>query len=260
MLVFIDESGHPRPNDSTKNPVLVGVCIHENDIKPITNQIYKLKDSIYGKQDEVKSTNLIRESNFKKNRTRNISYATGMVDILSSFKTAVFAIVMERPDSPIVIPESHLPKQYYLLLKKIEYYCLHQHREKALIIYDGIDGKNDKRIADSFTGFLFRTSRGRSFRHILEMPLFVNSAVTPTIQIADILAGIIRHYYEAELDKRPPENEYETWLSELFSKVYKLTENNRVPRSKFIEYGFQKIHKNYSYLVSKKSQTTDDME
>lgn len=46
MLVFIDESGYPRPTDSTNNPVLLAVCLHENDIKPITNQIYKLKDSI----------------------------------------------------------------------------------------------------------------------------------------------------------------------------------------------------------------------
>ena len=27
MLVFIDESGYPRPTDSTKNPILLGVCI-----------------------------------------------------------------------------------------------------------------------------------------------------------------------------------------------------------------------------------------
>ena len=40
MLTFIDESGYPRPTDSTRNPILLGVCIHENDIKPITNQIY----------------------------------------------------------------------------------------------------------------------------------------------------------------------------------------------------------------------------
>lgn len=42
MLVFIDESGYPRPTDSTNNLVLLCACIHENDIKPITNQIYKL--------------------------------------------------------------------------------------------------------------------------------------------------------------------------------------------------------------------------
>ena len=43
MLAFIDESGYPRPTDSTKNPILLAVCIHESDIKPITNQIYKQK-------------------------------------------------------------------------------------------------------------------------------------------------------------------------------------------------------------------------
>lgn len=71
MLTFIDESGYPRPTDSTRNPILLGVCIHENDIKPITNQIYKLKDSIYGKQDEIKSTKLIREATITKNRSYN---------------------------------------------------------------------------------------------------------------------------------------------------------------------------------------------
>ena len=79
MLTFIDESGYPRPTDSTKNPILLGVCIHANDIKPITNQIYKLKDSIYGKQDEIKSTKLIREATITKNRTNNKAYVEGMV-------------------------------------------------------------------------------------------------------------------------------------------------------------------------------------
>ena len=83
MLTFIDESGYPRPTDSTKNPILLGVCIHENDIKPITNQIYKLKDSIYGKQDEIKSTKLIREATITKNRTNNKAYVEGMVDIIT---------------------------------------------------------------------------------------------------------------------------------------------------------------------------------
>ena len=49
MLVFVDESGHPKPKDSTKNPVLLGVCFNEQQIKSLTNSIYKLKDSLYGK-------------------------------------------------------------------------------------------------------------------------------------------------------------------------------------------------------------------
>ena len=118
MLTFIDESGYPRPTDSTKNPVLLGVCIHRNDIKPITNQIYKLKDSIYGKQDEIKSTKLIREATITKKRTNNKAYVEGMVDIITSYDAAIFAVIMDKPDEPIIVPEHHLPKQYYLLLKR----------------------------------------------------------------------------------------------------------------------------------------------
>lgn len=108
MLTFIDESGYPRPTDSTKNPILLGVCIHENDIKPITNQIYKLKDSIYGKQDEIKSTKLIREATITKNSTKNREYVEGMVDIITSYDAAIFAIIMDKPDEPIIVPEHHL--------------------------------------------------------------------------------------------------------------------------------------------------------
>ena len=72
-----------------KNPILLGVCIHENDIKPIINQIYKLKDSIYGKQDEIKSTKLIREATITKNRTNNKAYGEGMVDIITYYDAAI---------------------------------------------------------------------------------------------------------------------------------------------------------------------------
>jgi len=72
-----------------KNPILLGVCIHENDIKPIINQIYKLKDSIYGKQDEIKSTKLIRDATITKNRTNNKAYVEGMVDIITSYDAAI---------------------------------------------------------------------------------------------------------------------------------------------------------------------------
>lgn len=260
MLIFIDESGYPRPTDSTKNPILLSVCIHENDIKPITNQIYKLKDSIYGKQDEIKSTKLIREATITKNRTNNKAYVEGMVDIITSYDTAIFAVIMDKPDEPIIVPEHHLPKQYYLLLKKVEFYCNHHHYGKAMMIFDEVHEDADRKIAEAITGFLFKTRLGRSFHHILEMPLFVSSAVTPTVQFADIFAGIVRHYYENELDQKEPGTEFQKWLVELFTKLHNLTENNFIPKSHYLEYGFQKIGKNFSYPVSEKFTTSDNDE
>ncbi len=242
MLAFIDESGYPRPTDSTRNPVLLGICIRETDIKPITNQIYKLKDSLYGKQDEIKSTKLIREATITKNRSINKAYTEGMVEIALSFDTAIFAVIMDRPSVKIEIPEHHLPRQYYLLLKKIEFYCRQHNLGKAMMIFDEIHEEADRKIADALTGFLFKTDLGRSFDHILEMPLFVSSAVTPSVQLADIFAGITRHYYEQGLNAHEPENDYQKWIKELYDKIYSRTENipiKTLDGAHYTEFGFQ---------------------
>lgn len=95
-----------------------------------------------------------------------------------------------------------------------------------------------------------KTKFGRKFHHILQMPLFVSSAVTPAIQLADIFAGIVRHYYENELHKINPSTEFQKWISILFSKLLKLTENNQIPNSKYIEYGFQTMGQNYTYPIN----------
>ena len=250
MLVFIDESGYPRPTDSTNNPVLLGVCIHESDIKPITNKIYKLKESLYGKQDEIKSTKLIREATITKNRTINKAYVEGMIDIVVSFDTAIFSIIMDRPDEIIIVPEHHLPKQYYLLLKKIEYYSARHHLGKSLMIFDEVHEDADRKIAEAMIGFLFKTNLGKTFEHILEMPLFVSSTVTPAIQFADIFAGIVRHYYEEKLDEKSAITDYQVWLVEMYEKLFSLTENIKVPNTGFIEYGFQKMGNNFTYPIS----------
>ena len=65
------------------------------------------------------------------------------------------------------------------------------------MIFDEVHEDADRKIAEAITGFLFKTKFGRSFHHILEMPLFVNSAVTPAVQFADIFAGIVRHRQKA---------------------------------------------------------------
>ena len=73
MLVFIDESGYPRPTDDNEYSVLMAVCIYEKDIRAIDNDIYKLKNQIYNKQDEIKSTNIIKNKPLKKTvlKTKN---------------------------------------------------------------------------------------------------------------------------------------------------------------------------------------------
>ena len=148
---------------------------------------------------------------------------------------------MDRPDTEIVVPDQHLPKQYYLLLKKIEFFSRKHRCGKTMMIFDEINEQSDRKISEAMTGFFFRTNLGRSFSHVLEMPLFVSSGVTPSIQLADIFAGIVRHYYERGLDQHTPSGDYEEWLKSHFEQLFARTENNPVPGTEFIEYGFQRI-------------------
>ena len=70
----------------------------------------------------------------------------------------------------------------------------------------------------------------------------------------------LRHYYENELDQKEPETEFQEWLVELFTKLHNLTGNNFIPKSHYLEYGFQKMGKNFSYPVSEKFTTSDNDE
>jgi hypothetical protein len=180
--------------------------------------------------------------------TKNKQFADEFVRISCSFDINVFAIIMEKPHIPFVLSEKLLPKHYKLLIKRIEYFCENYNHEKAILVFDGINQKDDYRIAKCITNFLFMSKFGKEFNHILEMPFFVSSEVTPAIQISDIFAGIIRHYYENKLDSaNQSENPepFEAWLEILFSQIKSKTENIKRASSDFIEYGFYKMGKNF---------------
>ncbi len=251
MLVFIDESGYPRPTDDNEYSVLMAICIYEKDIRKIADDIYKLKQRIYGKQDEIKSTNLIRKQTIEKNRTKNKEYTDEFVKIASRHNITVFCIIMKRPKELPALEEGILPKQYHLIMKKIEYFCERRNIDKSIFVFDETNEKDDLEIANSFSGFLHKSRLGKSFDRILETPLFVSSKITSAIQIADIFAGIARQYYTAGLNNKSPSTDYEIWLNELYNKIIIKTENALQPNLKYYEYGFQFVE-NLNYIKRNK--------
>ena len=247
LLVFVDESGRPHPNDSTENPVLCGICIKEADIKHFSQSIYRLKMQVFGKDTEIKSTSIIRRRIFDKNMTNNRLYAEEFVKIACSFDIKVFAIIMNKPSLPVVLNESILPKQYKLLISRVERFCENDGHEKAILIFDEDPG-NDLIVAKCITNFLFKSKTGKKFDRILEMPFFVSSEVTPAIQIADIFAGIIRHYYENGLNANAEDkttDRFKAWIYELFTQIASKTENLKHSETGFIEYGFYHMGKKF---------------
>jgi uncharacterized protein DUF3800 len=58
-LCFIDESGHPHPNDSISRPVLLATSLPVTEMRNLTRQVYSLKRNLFG------DTNPWLETKFK---------------------------------------------------------------------------------------------------------------------------------------------------------------------------------------------------
>jgi hypothetical protein len=100
---------------------------------------------------------------------------------------------MERPEKVPYESADTLPCQYRWLLERIERFMENEHPEhSALPIFDTRDPVQNRMLSESFTGYMARHAGGRALHRIIPSPLFVDSSITPGIQIADPFAYVIR--------------------------------------------------------------------
>ena len=67
MLVYIDESGHPHPNDPTKHPVIAAACIQDRDARMVAARLHALKRDMLGKERmEMKGVRLLSRPTFRR--------------------------------------------------------------------------------------------------------------------------------------------------------------------------------------------------
>ena len=130
-------------------------------------------------------------------------YAESFFDILRDFPLAVFGIVMERPTQELYNGPGFLQTQHRWLLERIERFMERDHPHHfAIPVFDGQDPSSNRSFSECFTGYMVKTEGGRALKHIVPSPLFVDSSLTPGIQIADACAYVIRVNYEENLYER----------------------------------------------------------
>lgn len=95
--------------------------------------------------------------------------------------------------------EGRLPLHHvWLMQKAFDYMVSNNISGRVSFVYDAQDPTKDSRLSHEFTSFLFRHPVGKKYlERITPNPFFVSSALMPGIQIADMVAGVIRH--EAEI-------------------------------------------------------------
>lgn len=123
--------------------------------------------------------------------------------LVNDADVTVFAMVMERPEkAPYEGPEL-LQCQHRYLLDRIERFMAEEHpTHMALPIYDNLDPAQTRIFAASFNSFMSKSNAGRAMQHIVPSPLFVDSSLTPGIQIADRFAYVLRLYEENQLQRQ----------------------------------------------------------
>ncbi len=201
MLVFIDESGHPHPNDPTTRPVLAAVCFPESESRTIGRLLFGIKRSLLGNEragKELKANHLLNSRTFNR-RPELRELVEEVFDQIQNLNITIFAVVMEKPETVISRDDDYLPRQYRYILQRVNA-LLAGEQSMAFVLIDG-DGSQYGGLSAKLERYLNRFHEGQSMTNVVDTPYFVDSRYTMGIQLADMVAGVVRQYHEAELSR-----------------------------------------------------------
>lgn len=218
MLAFVDSSGVPHPHDPNATWAVAAVCIPTESSRKIAAIIHGLKMKHIGAPHsgaptmELKAHRLLSRSRFNQAKhghlkaVRNLNLLGAVFDTIESLpELSIYAVVGRRPD---MVPEGspgYLSIPYRYLLQRIHRHAWEVNQDKMVfMIFDEGEPYRDGDLSVAFTNFLFHAPEGQAMKNILETGLFVSSAVTPGIQLADLVAGALRHELELRDAKKIP--------------------------------------------------------
>ena len=202
MLVFIDESGHPHPNDVSTRPVVTAVCLSDRDSRLISGRIHGLKrDNLGQERMELKGRNLINRHTFRR-KPDYYQFLEEFFSAVLNLPITVFAMIMEQPFTTPILDDNLLPRRFRYLVQRVELLA-EERDEMATIMFDGQPNLFGD-VGWQFNSFLYRSDEGRACTHITDAPSFVDSKTSVGIQIADLTASVIRLYQEHELYRTTP--------------------------------------------------------
>ena len=203
MLAFIDESGYPHPNDSSTRPVVVAVCIEEEDLRLVSGRLHALKrDLLKRERMELKGVNLLNRRTFRRKQDYVSFLEEFFGNLLNNLPITVFGITMQAPFEDSGKDDSLLANRFRYLVQRIQLLAEEQNK-MAVIMFDGSANLYGG-IGWQFNSYLYRSEEGRACDRITDAPSFVDSQTSAGIQIADMVASVIRQYQEAELFRTPP--------------------------------------------------------
>jgi len=227
LLAFIDESALMHKNDDSPFYVLAAVCFHEWEIAKVDKKIFHAKQKFAAlkyKSHERKDMAIAMEIKAKKlitPRSIGLSYNREFLDelfqVVVNSKAKILRIVGERPDFDVTFEKGKLKPHYTQLIRLLEKAAGEHNVKNISVVFDNINDGDALETSKQFSNLIHKAGHGPNlpYEHITAWPLFVNSEVVAGIQIADIVAGLIRHRYCMEFDsakKKDYPHDFSEWV------------------------------------------------
>ena len=167
----------------------------------VSSRLHRIKRDFLGRERvELKGVNMVNRHTFRR-KPEYVSFLEEFYNTLLNLPLTIFAVIMQAPfeHKP---KGDYLPNRFRFLIQRIE--LLAGERDTmATIMFDGSSGLYGG-LGWQFNGYLYRSEEGQACTHITDAPSFVDSETSAGIQIADMVASVIRQYEEAELYRKPP--------------------------------------------------------
>ena len=149
----------------------------------------------------MKGLRLINRATFRR-RPDIVAFVEEFFSALLNLPITVFAVIIERPSVAPNAGDARLPDQFRFLTQRVQ--LLAESREEmATLLFDGSAGQLGG-LSFKFSSFLYRSEEGRACTNITDTPFFGDSKASAGVQIADMIASVIRQYEEAELYRSVP--------------------------------------------------------
>ena len=218
MLSFIDISGdfHAAPK-TEPYIVAAAVTIRQRSIGELTRQIHNFKRDVLNNETiEIKSTSFLNKDTLNHPNMRKFAFIDSIFNRCIDHHDCYYAAVIIK-NEPIkkLFPRERLSRHYIYLLQRIQEAAVRQRCDRAIVIIDNSNRRVDKWAAYGFNNYLYRTDGGNNLDRILEVPIFADSEMTMGIQLADLVAGLLRQFYSRDLHCKPQQPDEEQYLAKL---------------------------------------------
>ena len=229
-MLFLDDSGHPAPNDASGAIVIGGLAVRSEAVPVLSRRITGAKGRLFPGRGhpanwEIKATDTIRPNPQRSRRNRDLVQA--ILQIIGSLECTAYTASIDK--SRMLHRMSLKTTMPLLMQALVEHFAVECRSAAAtgIIVMDRSSHGLDSHASHSVASFTV-TQR----LPIHPTVYYADSATSPAIQVADIITGARRRAIEGDVAMQVLDNDLAGFQS--ISLARRRTHRGRLWRNRIV--------------------------